>query len=157
MAPSSSRLRPAYPVDQARGGKAFGQRDAHNPAAPRFDNVTTHDVVGGPVCAFDEHVRLNGRDHCLGRLLIKHRDGIDASQRSNELRPLALRRNGPRRPFVGAYRSVGIDRHNQGIAKRPCIGEIPHMTRMKEIEHTIGENHFAPGRANVRRKPRDLL
>ena len=61
----------------------------HDAAAARFDDVAADDRVGGPVGAFDEHVRLDALDDLGRRLFVENHDGVDARQRGQDLRALS--------------------------------------------------------------------
>src|SRR5262245_51175853 len=88
--------------DDAGRGPAGLDRNSHHFPAARFDRLAADDGIGGPVGAFDEHVRLN-LENDLGRRFLVEDDGrIDALERGEDLRPLALRGDRPLRSFVRA-------------------------------------------------------
>ena len=130
-------------LDDARRGPPGLDRDPDDPPAARFDRVAADDGVGGPVGAFDEHVRLNLADDLGGRFLVEDHRRIDARERGHNLRPLALRRDRPFGSLVRPDGSIGIDRDDQQIARAPRGLQVPHVTRVQQVEDAVGENDLA--------------
>src|SRR4051794_9603308 len=64
-----------------RGGRiALLDRLADDDAAPRLDGIAPDDLVGGPVRALHEHVRLHAADDGGGRVLVEDGDRVDARE-----------------------------------------------------------------------------
>jgi hypothetical protein len=145
----SSTIRSAHSVDQTRRGEAFGERDANNRATASLDNVSSDDVVGAPVSALHQNVRLDGGNQRVRRVLVEHGDRIDAPQGREELGALAFWSDRACRSFVGAHGAVGVDAHNQRIAERTSIAEVSDMPRVEKVEHTIRKHNTTTSGANV--------
>ena len=65
-------------------------RNPHDPAASRLDDVAADDGVGGPVGPLDEHVRLQRCDQLMRRRLVENDDAIHAGERFENFGPLGL-------------------------------------------------------------------
>ena len=92
-------------------------RDEHDAAAARLDGVSSDDLVGGPVRALDENVRLKGFDDLGGIVLVKDYDGVDRRQRGQHFRSLLLGRDRTGGTLVPAHRCVRVEAENQGVGK----------------------------------------
>ena len=80
-----------YAVDQLRGRMARRQLEPNDAAAARLDDIAADDVVGTPVGAFDEDVRLDLSDDLVRRVLVKDDRRVDARERQQQLRAFPLR------------------------------------------------------------------
>ena len=80
----------AHPLDDRRRRMTGLDRHEHNPAAAGFDGVPPDDLIGGPVCALDENIRLKRLDDLAGCP-----PGKSRPPRPRPVRP-ALRRVRPR-------------------------------------------------------------
>ena len=98
-----------HALDDRRRRMPLLDRDAHDAAAARFDGVAADDLIGGPVGALDEDVRLEGRDDLRRRVLVEDDDRVDRRQRGEDFGALRLRRDRPRRALVPAHRRVGVE------------------------------------------------
>ncbi len=85
----------------------------------------------------------------MGIVFVEHHHGVDARERSQHLGAFVLGINRPRRPFKGAYRTIGVDRDDEHIAFAPRILQIADMPRVQQIEHPVGKDHFLAGVAQM--------
>ena len=73
--------------------------DLHPPhhAPSRLDDVEADDLIGGPVRALDEHVRLDGvmASMMAPGGLVEHRGCVDARQSRGDLGAIGLGVEGP--------------------------------------------------------------
>src|SRR5215468_4932527 len=76
---------------QGAGGSPRLERDAHDAAARRLDNVASDDRVGRPVCALDEDIGPKRRDQIVWRALVEDDHRVHAGERREDLDPLLLR------------------------------------------------------------------
>jgi hypothetical protein len=118
------------------------ERDAHDSPATRFNQLAPDNRVFSPVRAFYQDVRLQSADDLLRVVFVEHDHGIDRRQRCQNFGAFAFRVDGARRPLDGADGSIGIHRDDQRIAFTPGIVQVPHVTRMKKIEYTVGQHDF---------------
>ena len=119
--------------------------DADDSSSASLNYVTPDDVVLAPIRALDENVGLHRGDNRVRCVFIEDHDHIDGRQRGQDLGSLRFaidRAIGRLRERL--HRSIAVDADNQQIAERPGVAKIADMTRMQDIEHTVGENHDAP-------------
>ena len=145
-------MRSAHSFDQIRRRKALSERDTNHRTTPSFHNIAPNDVVRTPVGAFDQDIGLHGGNQGARRVLVEHGDSINAAQRRDEFGTLAFRRNRASPSFVGPHRPIGVDPDDQRVTERTCIAQISNMTRMKQIEHTVGKHDTATVRADAPRE-----
>jgi hypothetical protein len=152
MEPLSSTIRSAYSVDQTRGGEAFREGDPNNRATSSLDNVSSDDVVGPPVSTFHQDIRLDDGNQGVRCVLVEDSDGVDAAEGREEFGALAFWCDRASRSFVGAHRAVGVDTHDQDIAKRTGIAEVSDVARVEQVEHTVREHNTPAAGADVGRE-----
>ena len=116
------------------------ERHEYNPAAARFNGIPPDDLIGGPVCALDENIRLKGPDDLCGCVLRENNDRVDRCQRGQHFGALALGRDRPRRTLVAAHLGVGVHPHYQRVAERAGRFEISNVPGMEQIENAVGED-----------------
>jgi len=61
------------------------------------------------------------------------------------------------RPFVRADRAIGIDRHDQRVAKGARLLQVPNVAWMHEIEDAVGKDDDPATATHVFRKDRRLV
>ena len=115
-------------------------RHADNPAAARLYNVTADDVIFSPIGSFDQHIRLKIDDNAVRRLVVKYDDRVDTAQRLENLSTLCLSSYWTPRTLVGPNRPIGVDGHDEDVAKRAGVFEVADMTWMEQVEHAVREN-----------------
>ena len=117
--PSTIRFRmTADCVDDGARRVALLDWLADDDAAAGLDGVAADDLIRGPVGALDQDVGLDARDDVGRRVLVEDRHGVDAVEREEDFRALALRVDRPRRALVAADRRVGVQPDDQQIAVR---------------------------------------
>ena len=114
-------------------------RHEHNPAAAGFDGVPPDDLIGGPVCALDENIRLKSLDDLAGCPPGKSRPPRPRPVRP-ALRRVRLGRDRSRRALVAPHRGVGVHPHYQRVAERAGSFEISNVPGVEQIENAVGED-----------------
>src|SRR4249920_717416 len=114
--------------------------DTDDPSSAGFDHVSADDGIGGPVCALDEHIRLQGRDDVVWRVLVEDDAGINDGESSDELGALGLGCHRPVGSLVRANRSIRIDTDNERVAFLPGGAEIAHVSWVQQVEDTVRED-----------------
>src|SRR6267142_566467 len=131
--------------DDAGCGLAFQQRKSDDLAAPAFDFGPPHNTIKAPVRTLHENVRMNLQDGLEGRVLVKRADEIDHFETRQQFGTLFLAENRPARAFDADHRTVGIDRDDQGIAKRAGLPQKINVSRVQNIEAPIGKDDLLAG------------
>jgi hypothetical protein len=127
-------------LDQSAGGEPFREVEANHSATSRFDNVAADDVIGIPVGALDQDVRLNSRDDRKRRVLVERHDGVHTVESQQNLDPFLGSIDRSIASFVCAHRSIGVHTDDEGIAEAPCFVEVTHVPGMQQVEHAVGED-----------------
>ena len=145
-------LKRLHSLDEVRRGVPGLERDPDDTSPSRFNDIATDDIVLPPVRTLDQDVGLDAADDGVRRLFVEDHGRIDAAQGEQHLGPFLLGIDRPRRTFVAAHRAVGIDTHDQRVTERTRIAEIPNMSRMKQVKHTVGEHDTSAVRTDARRE-----
>ena len=117
----------------------------HDAAAARLDGVAADDLVGRPVGALDEDVRLDGRMISAGVSSSKIDDGIDARERREDLGALVLGRDRPRRALVARAPTRSELRPTISSVAVGARGlEVADVAGVQQVEHAVREDDRLP-------------
>jgi hypothetical protein len=126
---------------------AFLDRRADHAAATRLDDVTADDLIGRPIGALHENVRLEARDDSVRRVLVEDDDGIDRCERRNDLGALGFGVDRATGPLVGADRPIGVDADDERVAFGARRLQVAHVAGMQDVVDPVGEHHRPVRRA----------
>jgi len=140
-APDDLRQQPA-------GGKGTDERQAVNPAAPGFHQLTADNGRRLPVAAFDEDVRLEGGNHPFGVGIVENGDVVHRPQTGQHAGADFLAEDRPRLALQPPDGGIRVDGHHQEVAQLPGLFQVGEMTRVQQVETAIGEDDLfaGPGR-----------
>lgn len=119
----------------------------HNPASARLYGIAADDLIGRPVRAFDQDVRLDEAHDLRWCVLRKYHDRIDTLERGEDFSAFVFGRERPFGALVAPDRIVRVQPDNEHIAEGARVLEIADMARMEKVEHTIREDDTASGGA----------
>src|SRR5688572_1604833 len=134
-------------VQERAGRITLLDRDADDPAAARLDRIAADDLIGCPVGALDQHVRLKRANHLSRGILAEHRDGVDTRERRDELGTLALRGYWSAFSLVAADGFVGVHADDQRVAERPRLLQVADVPGMDQVENAVGKDDLPAGLA----------
>jgi hypothetical protein len=135
----------------------FGQRDPDDPPASRFDGIPADDLIGRPVGAFDENIRLQDRNDLGGGVLVEGHNRVDACKGREQLASFVLWHEWPTFALVPPNRRVGIHSYDQSVTQRTRLLEVTNVSGVEQIEHTVGEDDCLSRRAAILRESDRLL
>ena len=106
----------------------------------RFNDLAPDDVIGAPVCPFDQNVGLHLGDDCERRVFVEDDDGIDEPKRQENFDPLLRSIDRSIGAFVRAHRPIRVDTDDQRISELSCLVQVADVSWMQQVEHTVGEH-----------------
>jgi hypothetical protein len=105
---------------------------------------STADVVA----ALDPDVRAHAFQGCGRRLLVEDDDGIHARQRLQHGGAVLLRHERAIRALQAGDRFVGVQQHDEAVAKGARGLERADVAGVQQVEAATGCDNRAPGRAH---------
>src|SRR5690348_2344928 len=138
----------------ARGGSRFPNlpqnfrsritrhhRRQHHAPARRFDLFPSDNLVRRPIAALYENVGQQPRDHFPRRFFLKNNHRVDAFQRRQNFRALALRQNRPARSFQRTHARIAIYADDQNVSQSARLLKTLDVPGMQQVETSVGEYH----------------
>src|SRR6516165_4980231 len=127
------------PRDRCRRPLAWEQiHQQHFPAvAP--DDVGSDDLLRAVVGSLYQDVRADRLDQRKRRLLGEENHEIHRGERRHDRGPRRFGLYRPLRPLEAPDRMVGVERHDEPVARRAGLGQQMDMARMDQIEAAVAE------------------
>ena len=123
------------------GGRVTGNDgNGNDAAAGSFNFFAADDLITGPIATFGENVREERGNHAARRGIVEDDDGIDALERGEDFRALALGQHGTARAFQLANAGITVESDDEHVAHGPREFEAANVAGVKQVEAAIGEN-----------------
>src|SRR5260370_16449237 len=133
----------AYFLQDFRGGVAGHDGHRHDAAARGFHFFAANNLVPGPVAAFDENVRKQSGDDALRRQIVEYDHAVDALQRGENFRALALRNHPAPLTFELLYPAIALQADYERVSEAARVLQAADVARMQQIKAAVGEDDAA--------------
>ena len=136
-----SRARGLDEFDQPGGGVSAHKGDGRGQPPMAAHPLGLGQRIHVVVPSLDQDVWLEGLDDLQRRVLVKPSHQTHALQGRHDVRSVQQRIEGPLGAFAQALgRCVGVQRHDQMLAKSAGFFKVGHMSLVQNIKNTVGKD-----------------
>ena len=111
-----------------------------HPATQLFHQTSLRQRTRPVVSALDVDVRTHGYDKVPRCQRLEHHDIVHTGQGRENGRTIGDHVKGPTDTLESAHGLVGVQSHNQQVAKSPRLLEVGHMPHVQHIKTAVGQD-----------------
>jgi hypothetical protein len=127
------------------GSRGIARHDGNgdDAAAGGFHFFATDDLIAGPITAFYEDVREKRGNQFARRRRVEDHHGVDALQRHEDFRALALRDDRTAFAFQLPHAGVAIEPDDERITQFARQLQAADVAGVQQVEAAVGKNDAA--------------
>jgi MFS family permease len=133
-------LASAHSRYECRRGTIANMVENLHPATQLFHQTSLRQRARRVVSALDVDVRTHGYDKVPRCQRLEHHHIVHTGQGREHRRTIGDHVKGPTTTLEAAHGLVGVQSHNQHVAKSPRLLEVGHVPHVQHIKATVGQD-----------------
>src|SRR5260370_37452033 len=112
-------------------------------AAGGFHFFAAHNLVAGPIAAFDEDIREQARDYFARRRIIENHDGVHGFESGENFGALSLWNHRTAFAFQLTYAGIAVEPNDEHVPQFARQFQTADVAGMEQVKTSVGENDAA--------------